>query len=145
MKGAGGTDGGIERFPIGLIVIIAGGLLCLNSTHVHDHFSRDHSFHLHGFHLTTGMLIIPFLFVVGKIYFNTTNNLVKRCSDYDPIWHYFVHSLPLQTHDSCCSANHYGSLISALLTGKTGLLVNAPQTLRKTGILPGNEEKKEDR
>lgn len=76
LSGAGGSSGGIGRFFIGLIMVIAGGYLFFNSIYVTHNFSFGTSlFALGGFHLTSGLVLIPFIFGIGLIFFNSKNYL----------------------------------------------------------------------
>jgi len=71
MDGAGGTKGGIGRFFIGLIMMIAGGYLFLDAIRVTNGFHLGYSFMRFGsFHLTGGMVLVPFIFGVGMIFYN---------------------------------------------------------------------------
>ncbi|KAA3659985.1 MAG: hypothetical protein DWQ10_07705 [Calditrichaeota bacterium] len=76
MQGAGGTQGGVGRFFLGLIMIIGGGYLLLNAIHVTNHFSMGYGlYNFGGFRLTSGMVMIPFMFGVGIIFYNSKNFL----------------------------------------------------------------------
>ena len=75
MKGAGGTNGGIGLFFIGLVMMCGGFYLLLNSIVVNSHFSFGYSlyrmsFFGNAFSLTTGIVMIPFIFGVGLIFYN---------------------------------------------------------------------------
>lgn len=78
MNGAGGTSGGIGHFFIGLIMMCGGFYMLLNSITVTSHFgfsSRLYGFSAYGsnFGVTGGMIMIPFMFGVGLIFFNAKN------------------------------------------------------------------------
>ncbi len=76
ITGAGGSEGGIGRFFIGLIMIIAGGYLFLNNIHVTNNFrfGLGHGlFMLGGFSITSGYVLIPFIFGIGIIFYNSKN------------------------------------------------------------------------
>ncbi len=74
VAGAGGSQGGIGRFFIGLIMMIAGGYLFLNSIHVTNNFGFGYAIRSFGsFNLTTGMTLIPFIFGIGFIFYNSKN------------------------------------------------------------------------
>jgi len=75
MKGAGGSEGGLMLFFIGLAMLIAGGFLFFNSIQVTTHmFGLGHGIHSFGsFRVTTGMVLIPFIFGVGMIFYNAKN------------------------------------------------------------------------
>lgn len=76
VQGAGGTQGGVGRFFLGLIMIIGGGYLLLNAIHVTNHFSMGYGlYNFGGFRLTSGMVMIPFMFGVGIIFYNSKNFL----------------------------------------------------------------------
>ena len=75
-SGAGGSDGGIGRFFIGLLMMIGGGYLFLNSIRVTHHFGLGHSLYsFGGFSLTTGMVLILLVFGIGIIFYNARNVL----------------------------------------------------------------------
>ncbi len=74
MKGAGGSTGGTGRFFIGLIMLIAGGYLFFQSITVRSHFGLGYRlFGLGSFHLTSGMVLVPFIFGIGMIFYNAKN------------------------------------------------------------------------
>lgn len=74
MRGAGGTEGGIGQFFIGLAMMIGGGYLLLESIQVVNHFSFGYSlYRAGGFNLTSGMVMIPFMFGVGMIFYDSKN------------------------------------------------------------------------
>lgn len=69
--GAGGTGGGGGRFFLGLIMMIAGGYLFLDSIRVSHGFHMGyHLYSFGGFHLTSGMVLIPLIFGIGIIFYN---------------------------------------------------------------------------
>ncbi len=72
--GAGGTSGGVGRFFIGLIMMVAGGYLFFNAIHVHYGFGWGRAlFHVGGFGMTGGMVLIPFIFGIAMIFYNANN------------------------------------------------------------------------
>lgn len=76
MQGAGGSDGGIGRFFIGLIMIIMGIYLFLDNLNVTQNIGLSMPImSMGGFHLTTGYVLIPFIFGVGMIFYNASNDL----------------------------------------------------------------------
>ena len=76
MRGAGGTEGGIGRFFMGLIMMIAGGYLFLHNITVSTGFGLGYRlFDFWGFGITSGYVLIPFLFGVGIIFYNSHNIL----------------------------------------------------------------------
>jgi len=69
MKGAGGTEGGVSTFFLGLAMIVAGGYLFFNSIQVG--FQWGHGMYRMGnFQVTGGMVLFPFIFGVGFIFYN---------------------------------------------------------------------------
>ena len=75
-RGAGGTSGGIGRFFLGLVMMTAGGFLFLSSIKIVNNFSLGYSLYkLGGFNLTSGMVLVPFIFGVGLIFYNAKNFL----------------------------------------------------------------------
>ena len=78
MKGAGGTSGGIGTFFIGLIMMIGGFYLLLNAISVTSNFAFSR--HLYSYSamggnyaITSGMVMIPFMFGIGLIFYNSRN------------------------------------------------------------------------
>ncbi len=73
-RGAGGSDGGTGSFLIGLIMMIGGGYLLLNNIVVRPNFGMGAvAFRFGGFPITSGMILIPFMFGVGIIFYNSKN------------------------------------------------------------------------
>jgi hypothetical protein len=71
---AGGTSGGAGRFLIGLVMIVAGGYLFLDAIHVVNRFGfRTALFSVGGFQFRSGMVLVPFIFGVGIIFYNARN------------------------------------------------------------------------
>jgi len=80
MKGAGGTSGGLGHFFIGLIMMCGGFYMLLNAITVTSNFGmgmRLYGFSAMGGHynITSGMIMIPFMFGVGIIFYNGKNIL----------------------------------------------------------------------
>ncbi len=74
VKGAGGSSGGIGHFFIGLIMMVAGGYLFLNAVHVTNNFHMGYRIYSFGaMHLTSGMTLVPFIFGIGIIFYNSKN------------------------------------------------------------------------
>jgi len=80
MRGAGGTSGGLGSFFIGLIMMCGGFYMLLNAITVTSSFGMG--MHLYGFSaaggrysVTSGMIMIPFMFGVGLIFYNSKNIL----------------------------------------------------------------------
>jgi len=75
-RGAGGSNGGEGSFLIGLIMMIAGGYLFLRSIHVDHYLSMGAGlFNIGNYQITNGMVLIPFMFGVGMIFYNSKNYL----------------------------------------------------------------------
>lgn len=73
-RGAGGTDGGTGAFLIGLIMMVGGGYLLLNGIVVRPNFGMgSRVFGVGGVTITSGMVLIPFMFGVGMIFYNSKN------------------------------------------------------------------------
>jgi len=73
-RGAGGNDGGTGSFLIGLIMMIGGGYLLLNGIVVRPNFGMGSvAFRVAGLPVTSGMILIPFMFCVGMIFYNARN------------------------------------------------------------------------
>lgn len=78
MRGAGGTSGGLGHFFIGLIMMCAGFYMLLNAITVTSNFgmgARLYGFSAMGgaYNITSGMIMIPFIFGVGLIFYNSRN------------------------------------------------------------------------
>jgi hypothetical protein len=74
IKGAGGTEGGVGRFFLGLIMLIGGGYLFLNAIQVYNHFGLGYGlFSLGGFQVTSGFVLIPFMIGIGLVFYNARN------------------------------------------------------------------------
>ena len=73
-RGAGGSDGGTGTFLIGLIMMIGGGYMLLNGIIVRPNFGMgSRVFGIGGVPITSGMVLIPFMFGVGMIFYNSKN------------------------------------------------------------------------
>ncbi|HEX5277387.1 MAG TPA: hypothetical protein VFW42_06950 [Fluviicoccus sp.] len=75
MRGAGGTQGGIGEFLLGVVMMCGGFYLLLKSIMVTSSFGMG--FALYGFSawggtyaVTTGMILIPFMFGIGLVFYN---------------------------------------------------------------------------
>jgi len=76
MRGAGGTSGGSGRFLIGLIMLCGGLYLLFNSINVHSNYGFSaRLYSLGGYRVTSGMVMIPFMFGVGMVFYNARNYL----------------------------------------------------------------------
>lgn len=80
MRGAGGTSGGLGQFFIGLIMMCGGFYLLLNAISVTSSFgmgARLYGFSAYGgnYNVTSGMIMFPFMFGVGLIFYNSKNIL----------------------------------------------------------------------
>jgi hypothetical protein len=76
MHGAGGTNGGVGRFFIGLGMMIAGGYLFFNAIDVTHQFSLGYTIYtFRSFRLTSGMTLIPFIFGIGIMFYDFKNVL----------------------------------------------------------------------
>lgn len=85
MKGAGGTSGGIGSFFIGIVMMCGGFYMLLNSIQVTSHFGLGHRLYSFGgfggynFGITSGMIMIPFMFGVGMLFIVAKTYLVGYC------------------------------------------------------------------
>ena len=74
MRGAGGTSGGIGSFAIGIIMMCSGFYMLLNAIVIRARFGFGQSLYsMGGFNVTTGMIMIPFIFGIGLIFYNSKN------------------------------------------------------------------------
>ncbi|MHA3914887.1 hypothetical protein [Halovulum sp. GXIMD14793] len=73
-RGAGGTDGGTGSFLLGLVMMCGGGYLLLRNIVVHPKFGfGSRVFGFGGFDVTSGMVLIPFIFGIGMIFYSAKN------------------------------------------------------------------------
>ncbi len=73
-RGAGGTGGGEGSFFLGLIMMIAGGYLLLRGIVVQPQLGfGSRMFGIGGFQVTTGLVLVPFMFGVGMVFYNSRN------------------------------------------------------------------------
>jgi hypothetical protein len=73
-RGAGGSDGGTGSFLIGLMMMVGGGYLLLNGIVVRPNFGLgSRVFGIGGVPITSGMILIPFMFGIGMIFYNAKN------------------------------------------------------------------------
>jgi hypothetical protein len=71
MRGAGGSDGGEFNFLLGLVMMIAGGYLLLSNIVIRPIFGMGtRACGLGGYDVTTGMILIPFMFGVAIVFYN---------------------------------------------------------------------------
>jgi hypothetical protein len=76
IRGAGGTEGGIGSFFLGLVMMAGGGYLFLTSIQVVHHFHFGYRlFGIGSMPITSGMVMIPFIFGIGIIFYNAKNLL----------------------------------------------------------------------
>ncbi len=74
MRGAGGTDGGLLSFLVGLVMMCSGFYMLLNAIVIRSRFGFGHNLYsVGGFSITSGMIMIPFIFGVGLIFYNSKN------------------------------------------------------------------------
>ncbi|MDC0012613.1 hypothetical protein OAE29_05060 [Octadecabacter sp.] len=73
-RGAGGTRGGEGNFFIGIVMIIAVGYLLLRGIMVRPQVGLGNAMYsIGGFPVTTGLVLVPFAFGVGMIFYNSRN------------------------------------------------------------------------
>jgi uncharacterized protein len=76
MRGAGGTQGGTGRFFMGLFMMVVGGYLFFNNIQVSLGMGLGYQyFSAWGVGVTSGMVLVPFIFGVGMIFYNASNIL----------------------------------------------------------------------
>ncbi len=74
IKGAGGSKGGVGRFFLGLLMMIVCGYLFFNAIMVTHHFRWGYALYsFGGVSLTTGMTLVPLIFGIGFIFYNSHN------------------------------------------------------------------------
>lgn len=80
MKGAGGTQGGIGQFFIGLAMMCAGFYLLFNAIQVSSSFGLGYGLYRmnafgQGFSITTGMVMLPFILGIVMVFFDGKTKL----------------------------------------------------------------------
>jgi hypothetical protein len=76
MRGAGGTQGGEFSFIIGFVMMIAGGYLLLSNIVIRPQFGLGtRAFGVGGVNVTTGMLLIPFMFGIAMVFYNSRTKI----------------------------------------------------------------------
>lgn len=76
MRGAGGTDGGLWSFLLGIIMMCSGFYMLLNAIVIRARFGFGQTvYSVGGFGITSGMIMIPFIFGIGLIFYNAKNML----------------------------------------------------------------------
>jgi hypothetical protein len=76
MRGAGGTQGGIGEFILGVVMLIGGGYLFLDSVRVDAGMHWGMAlFNVGGVGVTGGMVLIPFMLGVGMVFYSAKNPL----------------------------------------------------------------------
>ena len=74
LPGAGGTRGGIGRFFLGLMMMIAGTYLFLDAIEIWSSWGmRGGMFNIGGFNLPGGLILVPFIFGIGMVFYNARN------------------------------------------------------------------------
>ena len=72
-RGAGGNEGGTGTFLLGLIMMVVGAYLLLRGIIVRPSFGMGTiAFHVRGFPVTTGLIIVPFVLGVGGIFYDSS-------------------------------------------------------------------------
>ena len=74
MRGAGGSAGGLGQFFIGFFMFCGGIYMLLNSITFYANYAFGARIYgLGGYNITSGMIMIPFMFGVGMIFYNAKN------------------------------------------------------------------------
>ena len=76
IRGAGGSEGGIGRFFLGLIMFVGGGYLLLNAIQVTNSFHLGYGlFSVGSLVITSGYVLVPFMLGVGMVFFDARSYL----------------------------------------------------------------------
>ena len=71
MRGAGGTSGGMGTFFVGFLMLCGGIYLLLNSIQISAPYGFGaRLYSVGGYSLTSGMVMIPFMFGVGIMFYD---------------------------------------------------------------------------
>jgi len=125
ISGAGGTNGGIGRFFMGLVMMVAGGYLFLNSIKVTNHFNLGYGlFSLGSMKVTSGMTLVPLIFGVGLIFYNSRNILGWALSVSSLIMISFGIISNIQFRLSSMTAYELITIL-VLMVGGTGLFLSS--------------------
>lgn len=74
MRGAGGSSGGLGQFFLGLIMMCTGFYLLLNSIIITSNYGLGmRLYSVNGYGITSGMIMIIFMFGIGFIFYNAKN------------------------------------------------------------------------
>ena len=72
MRGAGGTSGGTGQFIVGVIMLCGGLFLLLNSIQISAPYGFGaRLYRFGGFSVTSGMVMIPFMFGIGFLFYDS--------------------------------------------------------------------------
>ncbi len=131
IKGVGGTNGGFGRFFIGFAMMVGGGYLFLDAIKVVNQFGfHRHIYSLGSFNLTGGMVLIPFIFGIGIIFYNSKQPLVWILSTSSLIMLCFGIISNIKFHLRRMSAFEL-IMIFILLFGGTGLFLSSLRSIDK--------------
>ena len=75
MRGAGGTEGGLGSFFIGFIMMCSGFYMLLSNITVHNGWGWGRNLYSFGggYGISGGMILIPFMFGIGMLFYNADN------------------------------------------------------------------------
>lgn len=74
MRGAGGSSGGLGQFFIGFFMFCGGIYMLLNSITFYANYGfGSRVYGIGGVSVTSGMIMIPFMFGVGMIFYDAKN------------------------------------------------------------------------
>ncbi len=131
IKGAGGTSGGFGRFFMGLTMMVGGGYLFLDAIKVVNQFGFHRTIYsLGSFNLTGGMVLIPLIFGIGIIFYNSKQPLGWILSASSLIMLLFGIISNINFHLRRMSAFEL-IMIFILLFGGIGLFLSSLRTIEK--------------
>jgi len=74
MQGAGGSSGGVGQFFVGFVMMCGGLFMLFNAIQVTSSFGMGmRMYGFGGYSVTSGMIMIPFIFGVGFMFYNSKN------------------------------------------------------------------------
>jgi hypothetical protein len=74
MRGAGGSSGGVGQFFVGFVMMCGGLFMLFNAIRVTSTFGMGMPMYgFGGYSVTSGMIMIPFIFGVGFMFYNSKN------------------------------------------------------------------------
>jgi hypothetical protein len=134
VRGAGGSEGGAGLFVLGLAMFCGGIYLLFNAIMVSSSFGLGYPVYqfsaLGGMSVTSGMILIPFIFGVGLVFYNARSVLgwILACGSLVALVFGVIASL----HFSFRTMSAFDLIVILVLAvGGLGLLLRSLQPMRR--------------